>query len=484
MPDTDREEPLPPPPETPSGLIGRTLGGYRIQEKVGEGGMGAVFRARDTGLDRIVAIKVLPAAFAHDERYRARFLREARALARVKHPNLVPIYAVADEQGVYYFAMEFVEGESLRRRIATGGPMPLGEMLCVAGQVLGALAAVHATGITHRDVKSSNIMIEPSGRAVRTSVGPDLPGRAVLMDLGLAKDEASQALTTAGMILGTPEFMSPEQAEGVPATSRSDIYSFGIVLYEMATGSVPFRGKSAIVVLRQQVDKTAPSVSEARPDLPPEFSEAVALALAKKPEDRPGSAQALASFLLRAGRTPELEALAATPGGGVTLTAAMLEGAHSTAPAIADATARTITDTGPGSAERTAVSGRGRGRGLVAGIVLGAVVLVVLLGLLYERLTRPEAEKKAAPVAGTEKPLGEPETPAPKETVRRANVLARDGTVLWRNVRVIAVTEDGVIIEEADGNRRAVLYESNPTFEYLLDDATGDATAPAPKGRR
>ena len=306
IPET-RPAPPPPGPRRPGGVIGHTLGGNTVIAKIGEGGMGAVFRAHDEGLDRDVAIKVLPPSLARDEIYRTRFLREARALARVKHPNLVQIYNVAAEKGLHFFSMEYIDGESLSAHIVHAEEMPLGEILRIAGQVLSALAAVHACGVTHRDVKSANIMIEPSGRAV-------------LMDLGLAKDEAATGVTTDGMILGTPEYMSPEQAEGVPATPRSDIYSFGIVLYEMATGELPFRGKSAIAVLRKQVEEEAPSLAERRPDLPPEFVRAVTAAMRKKPDERPSSAMELAGMLLEAGSTPELETLAASaPTGGAVI---------------------------------------------------------------------------------------------------------------------------------------------------------------------
>jgi serine/threonine protein kinase len=427
-----------------------------VKEKVGEGGMGAVFRARDTGLDRDVAVKVLPPALARDEQHRVRFLREARALARVKHPNLVPIYSVAEEQGVYYYAMEFVEGESLRKRLAVAAPMQLEDILRVAGQALSALAAVHAAGITHRDVKSANIMLDASGRAV-------------LMDLGLAKDQAAEAVTTAGMILGTPEYMSPEQAEGEPATPRSDIYSFGVVLYEMATGSVPFRGRSAIAILRKQVDSVPPPVSAARPDLPQEFSDAVAMALEKRPEDRPANASRLASLLLKAGRTPELETLSGSaPPVGLVM-------AGTAAAARAQSTAHTVIEGAPGigrTARTIPDSGTGRKRGVafrpVAALVAGAVVLAIVLGLVYERLTRPKPETKPAPVAERDEVVSEPpvEGPGPGEAAPRANVLDRDGAVLFRNVRVVGATEEGIVVEEKDGSRRTVLYESNPRIEY------------------
>jgi predicted Ser/Thr protein kinase len=297
---THEPRPSPDTGERGSDIIGSTLGGCTIISKLGEGGMGAVFKAHDPGLDRMVAIKVLPPALARDEAHRERFLREARALARVKHHNLVQVYSVAVENGLHFISMEYIEGESLQQRIRSSGPMVIEQMLALGGQVLSALHAVHAQGITHRDIKSSNIMI-------------DTEGRAVLMDLGLAKDEESSGVTTAGVIIGTPEFMSPEQAMGELATPLSDIYSFGIVTYEMATGRVPFRGKSTVAVLRLQCEAQPASLREARPDLPAEYVEAVSRAMKKDPRERPQSAADLAELMSRSGTTPELKALALSP---------------------------------------------------------------------------------------------------------------------------------------------------------------------------
>ncbi|MHC4503578.1 MAG: serine/threonine-protein kinase [Planctomycetota bacterium] len=453
VPDT---RPAPPPgprkPGRPSGIIGHTLGGNTVIAKIGEGGMGAVFRAHDEGLDRDVAIKVLPPSLARDEIYRMRFLREARALARVKHPNLVQIYNVAAEKGLHFFSMEYIDGGSLSVHIVRAEQMPLGEILRIAGQVLSALAAVHACGVTHRDIKSANIMIEPSGRAV-------------LMDLGLAKDEAATGVTTDGMILGTPEYMSPEQAEGVPATPQSDIYSFGIVLYEMATGELPFRGKSAIAVLRKQVEEEAPPLAELRPDLPPEFARAVTAAMRKKPEERPASAMELAGMLLEAGSTPELETLAASAprGGAVIASHAITLSARkrSTAPTLLD-DRPTGAATGAALAPRAPAHPPSRaGRSPWKWVALAAAV-VILLGIAVGKKRRGRAR---------------PVEPQPVEAVepvtrkrRRARVYI-GGDELWpgRTVEVIGVLEDGRGLEvlRDDGAKMPLFFSTNPELRYL-----------------
>jgi len=285
-------------------LTGQRLGVYQLVSKIGQGGMGAVYKARDVSLQRTVAVKVLPASLAADQTYVKRFVREARALARLSHPNLVHIYHVGQKDGLYYFAMEHVQGKTLHEMVRASGGLTVGEFMRIGGGVLAALQKIHSVGLTHRDVKSSNVIIE------------DETGRAVLMDFGLAKDRSSDesepALTSAGVVLGTPEYMSPEQCEGLEVDARSDIYSFGIMAYEMLVGKMPFTGKSAIAVLRKQVDEAPPTLSEKRAELPPELDAIVDKALSKIPDMRYGSAAEMAADLVRVGQTPELSELAAS----------------------------------------------------------------------------------------------------------------------------------------------------------------------------
>ncbi len=259
----------------------RKLGIYTLERQLGRGGMGAVYLAFDPTLKRRVAIKILPAHLAADPEYVARFEREATTLAQVRHPNLMHIYAVGEDQGVHYMAMEYIQGRSVAQIIREDGPFALSRAITILCEVAGALEKVHAAGVVHRDLKSGNILI-------------DADGRAVLMDFGLAKPRYDSSVTTGDLLLGTPEYMAPELAEGAEADFRSEVYALGVILYEMLAGKVPFRGSSAIATLRQHVERPLPSIREVRNDVPPQVESLLDRALAKKPEERYPNVSALA----------------------------------------------------------------------------------------------------------------------------------------------------------------------------------------------
>ncbi|MGA8580823.1 MAG: serine/threonine-protein kinase, partial [Bryobacteraceae bacterium] len=221
---------------------GTRIGPYEIVAPIGAGGMGEVYRVRDTRLNRDVALKVLPEIFAGDESRRARFFQEARAAGTLNHPGIVAVYDVGLEDGVFYIVTELVEGETLRSLLAEGRPAAR-KSIDFAVQIAEALAAAHAAGITHRDLKPENIMVSgPAGRS---------PGRIRILDFGLAKQAPAepaadgvtqtQAITGAGMVVGTIGYMSPEQIRGKPVDPRSDIFSFGLVLYELLAGLRAFQ---------------------------------------------------------------------------------------------------------------------------------------------------------------------------------------------------------------------------------------------------
>lgn len=284
------------PAQPPPQLTGRKLGQYMVLEKIGQGGMGSVFRAFDTLLERVIALKVLFSSPVDDPKLAERFLREARSLARLNHPSLLHIYNVGREGDCYYFAMELLEGETLSAALGRRGNLPEAELLHYAGQILSALHYVHLQGITHRDVKSGNIMLCGT--------------RAVLMDFGLARDEANAGLTSVGVILGTPDYMPPETAQGIPTGPPSDIYSFGVVMYEALSGSLPFSGRSAMSIIRQHLDNAPPPLIKAAPDIEPQFAAIVHKCLFKDPAERYHHCPALALDLVKVHHTPELEALA------------------------------------------------------------------------------------------------------------------------------------------------------------------------------
>jgi len=330
-------------------LIGTVLGGFRLVEKVGEGGMGAVYKGYDESLDRHVAVKILPQRLAADETYVQRFMREARSVAKLHHPNLVHIYAVGEQEGLHYFAMEMIAGEPLSVLVARGGGLPIIDCVRILGQTMSALDKVHSLGIVHRDIKSANIMITPDERAI-------------LMDFGLAKGgEYAEGVTSAGIVLGTPEYMSPEQALGEEATAQSDVYSLGVLFFEMLTGRLPFVGKSAIAVIRQHAETDAPAPSSLREGLPAQLDEVVLRAMAKDRSVRYANLPQMAAGLLKVGRTRELVDLAGSAGGGETQ--AMPRAARKTMEQQphppAQGTAPTIVDSGgdAGAQETPAAAG-------------------------------------------------------------------------------------------------------------------------------
>jgi eukaryotic-like serine/threonine-protein kinase len=277
---------------------GARLGPYEIVSWLGHGGMGDVYKARDSRLDRLVAIKVLPDAAAMDPERRDRFEREARAIAALNHPHIVSIHSVEAIDGVPVLVMELVEGRALSELIPTGG-LALADVLKISIAVADAIAVAHQKGITHRDLKPGNVMVGER----------EHDGRIKVLDFGIAKltepsAEGSTATTMSaapataeGRILGTAAYMSPEQAEGRSVDSRSDLFSLGVMLYEMATGQRPFTGDTTISIISSIVKETPRAITDLKPSLPPDLGRIVRRALAKDPERRYQSAKDLRNDL-------------------------------------------------------------------------------------------------------------------------------------------------------------------------------------------
>jgi eukaryotic-like serine/threonine-protein kinase len=263
-------------------MIGRTLSHYEVVAELGAGGMGVVYRARDTLLQRSVALKVLPSDAVADESRQQRFLQEARAASALNHPHIVTIYDVIHEDGVDAIVMELIEGTSLLHRLSSG-PLPPRQALSIARQIADALATAHGAGIVHRDLKPANVMITDRGHAK-------------VLDFGIAKldpmrgttDEGTRtaALTMMGAVLGTAAYMSPEQARGEPVDARTDIFSLGIVLYEMLSGRSPFAASSITAVLHKLIYEEPQDISSFGVELPPGLAATVQRALAKQPAER------------------------------------------------------------------------------------------------------------------------------------------------------------------------------------------------------
>jgi WD40 repeat protein len=281
------------PPQEP-GELGR-LGSYRVLEVLGTGGMGVVFRAEDVHLQRLVALKVVRPSLAAQATARQRFLREARATAALRHDHIVTIYQVGEDRGVPFLAMELLQGESVADRLKREAPLPPAEVLRIGRQIADGLAAAHAHGLVHRDVKPGNIWLEThSGER-----GVSTPWfRVKLLDFGLARvvEEPGQ-LTQTGVIMGTPAYMAPEQAHGRPADARSDLFSLGCVLYHLATGVMPFRGEDSVSTLFSVAHDTPRPPRELNPAVPPALADLILQLLAKDPARRPASARAVVEAL-------------------------------------------------------------------------------------------------------------------------------------------------------------------------------------------
>src|SRR5215467_2320397 len=275
-------------------MVGKTILHYRIQKEIGKGGMGVVYKAEDSKLHRTVAIKVLASELLEDEKARTRFLREARASSAIDHPNICTVYEVNEVDGILFFVMQYVEGKTLKKTIA-GKALPLDQAVELALQISDALAEAHKRNVLHRDIKSANIMLNERGQAK-------------ILDFGLAKlihpesaldSHQSVELTQVGSPFGTASYMSPEQAKGERADKRSDIFSLGVVIYEMVSGKLPFRGKTSIDVMHSVMHDQPAAIDPA----PARLQQIILKALAKEPAARYQTADALLEDLRNFVRT-------------------------------------------------------------------------------------------------------------------------------------------------------------------------------------
>ena len=253
-------------------MIGQTISHYKIVEKLGEGGMGVVYKAEDLKLERFVALKFLAPHLVQDEESRRRFQREAKAAAALDHPNICTIYEIDEAEGRVFLAMAYLDGSTVRQKVKQR-PLKLDEALDIAIQAGEGLRAAHEKGIVHRDIKSANLMVNARGQVK-------------IMDFGLAQLAEQSKLTKTATILGTPAYMSPEQAQRLPADRRTDIWSLGVVIYEMVTGRTPFEGERQQAVLYAIASEQPEPITALRVGIPTELDRIVGKALAKKPDER------------------------------------------------------------------------------------------------------------------------------------------------------------------------------------------------------
>ena len=360
-------------------------GRYRVLRRLGVGGMADVYLAEDATLGRQVAVKVLLSRYSGDAQFVERFRREAQAAASINHPNIVNIYDWGPVDGTYYIVMEYVEGETLKDRIRREGRCSPGEAVRVTLELLAAVQVAHGAHIVHRDIKSQNILIDAAGTVKVT-------------DFGIAKADDSQ-MTEAGSILGTAQYLAPEQAKGEPVDERTDLYSVGVVLYEMLTGGVPFRGDSAVTVALKHVNEQPPEPAELVPGTPYSLNQIVLKALAKDPDHRYRSAAEFSADLVAARSGGPLLAASYDPSLDRTIVQSPAGGAEGTTrvlPRTAVAGAAAGVGAAAGAAARTPGGPAGKRRrrspwpwiALVAFLVIAAVAGVVVWKSFFSDTTR------------------------------------------------------------------------------------------------
>ena len=317
-------------------------GRYRLASKLGSGGMSTVYLAQDEVLDRPVAVKLLHREISEEADQLERFRREARAAARLSHPNLVSVIDAGEDEGRPYIVFEYVEGDTLKRRIQAAGVLPVDEAIAYAIEIGRGLIAAHGRKLVHRDVKPQNVLI-------------DTDGRAKVTDFGIARSLEAEGLTATGRVLGTTDYVSPEQAMGEDVDERSDVYSLGIVLYEMLTGEVPFHAETQVGVAMKHVNEPLPDVLVKRPEVSAAVASVIDRATTKDARDRYGSVGQMVR---------DLEAMLeveAARGGGTT------------------GEATTVLDSVPRSRRRLAGRGRVSGAGLLMGIVGAGLIAAALV---------------------------------------------------------------------------------------------------------
>jgi eukaryotic-like serine/threonine-protein kinase len=427
---------------------------YTIVERIAVGGMGAVYRATDNRLNRTVAVKLLKEGLAHDPRFVERFRREARSAAGLTHPNIAGVFDYGEEHGQHFIVMELADGRDLARVLLDEGPLPVDRALKIAAATADALGHAHHMGVIHRDVKPANILV-------------DAHDRVKVTDFGIARAAGDSTITQTGTILGTAFYLSPEQASGDNLGPHSDVYSLGVVLYEMLTGAVPFTADSPVSVAMKHLNEEVPSPSWLKPGIASDVDELVRAATAKDPKDRPADGAEFAARVRRVIGAPATDAAPA---------AAAVTAAEETP--VAAVTAPVGTTSEPSASDTWVLPGpRLPWQRLIALTLAGLAGLAVLM-LAIAALTGDEGGRRAAGARdGSNQedaapPADEEEAPVEEEPTEEVDVpaLSIPSDVVGQDAKDVerALKELGVNVEK-------VPVESDEFEKHLVVD-----TAPPP----
>jgi serine/threonine-protein kinase len=428
---------------------GQMLGPYQVIEQIGMGGMATVYKAYHAAMDRYVALKVVAAQLSEEPNFLQRFRQEARLIARLEHPHILPVYDFGEADGVPYMVMRFLDAGTLKERLAAG-PLNMEETDRIFTQLAGALAYAHEKGIIHRDIKPSNAML-------------DRRGDAFLTDFGVAKIvEATTHLTATGAVTGTPAYMSPEQAQGIKADQRSDIYSMGVLLFEMLTGRVPFEAETPMAVLFKQIQDPPPPLSSVRPELPRPLEAVLLKALAKNPADR---YQTMDAFLER---WKQALAESPIPAPAADRTPPILPAARPVSPTPAPLPAKPPTGTIPAAKKSSPLKWILPAAGGLACLALLCVSAVLLRGRILPAAKATRTARAETPLPATEAATGTETASGAGEfsSWSAANTVYAIG---FRGDEVLAGGHGGITIWSPDGSHTQMTTADGLPSAYVTD---------------